>query len=138
MPTGACAPDVVGGEPPIPPVDPALVRASAFRIVELPAISVGANPDIGLVAMPAWFWVQGYSGGTLSGSSSLDRSIVDVEITPTGCRWSFGDGAALYTGSVGGPIRPRATSGTARGAPRPLSRALDQQVEVRCVDVVGY
>ena len=101
VPTGAGAPDVVVGEPPIPPVDPELVRASAFRIVGLPQVSVGVNPNTGLVAMPAWFWVRGYSGGTLSGSSALDRSMVEVEITPTGYRWSFGDGAALYTGSVG-------------------------------------
>ena len=59
------------------------------------------NPNTGLVAMPAWFWVRGYSGGTLSGSSALDRSMVEVEITPTGYRWSFGDGTALYTRSVG-------------------------------------
>ena len=101
VPTGAGTPDVVVGEPPIPPVDPALVRASAFRIVGLPRASIGVNPGTGLVAMPAWFWVRGYSGGTLSGSSALDQSMVEVEITPTGYRWSFGDGASLYTHSVG-------------------------------------
>ena len=101
VPTGAGAPDVVAGEPPIPPVDPELVRASALRIVGLPQISVGVNPDVGLVAMPAWFWVRGYSGGTMSGSETLDQSSVEVEITSTGYRWSFGDGSALYTHSVG-------------------------------------
>ncbi len=101
VPTDAGAPDVALGEPPIPPVDPALVRASAFRIVGLPPISIGANPDVGLVAMPAWFWVRGYAGGTLSGSETLDRSSVVVEITPTSYRWSWGDGSALYTSSLG-------------------------------------
>ena len=101
VPTGSGAPDVVVGEPPIPPVDPELVRRSAFRIVGLPGISVGANPDVGLVAMPAWFWVRGYSGGTLTGSETLDRSHVSVEITPASYRWSFGDGSALSTSSVG-------------------------------------
>ena len=95
------APDVVVGEPPIPPIDPALVRASVFQIVPLPQISVGVNPGTGLVAMPAWFWVRGYSGGTLSGSAALDRSMVEVEITPTRYRWSFGDGSVRETHSLG-------------------------------------
>ena len=101
VPTDSGAPGVSVGEPPIPPVDPAVVRASALRIVGLPEVSIGANPDVGLVAMPAWFWVRGYSGGTLTGSETLDRSSVQVEITPTAYRWSFGDGSSLEAGSVG-------------------------------------
>ena len=101
VPTDAGAPEVVASEPPIPPVDPALVRASAFRVVGLPAIAIGANPDVGLVAMPAWFWVRGYSGGTLTGSATLDRSSVRVEITPADYRWTFGDGSTLHTHSAG-------------------------------------
>lgn len=101
VPTGGGAPGVVVGESPIPPVDPEVVRRSALRIVGLPEVSVGASPGTGLVAMESWFWVRGYSGGTLRGSASLDRSHVDVEITPVGYRWSFGDGATLETGSTG-------------------------------------
>ena len=101
VPTGEGAPDVVVGEPPIPPVDPELVRRSALRIVGLPPVSVGASPGTGLVAMESWFWVRGYAGGTLRGSASLDRSDVDVEITPASYRWSFGDGSSLDAGSTG-------------------------------------
>ncbi len=67
----------------------------------LPRISIGANPDVGLVAMPAWFWVRGYSGGTLTGAATLDRSSVRVEITPTSYRWTWGDGSSLHASSVG-------------------------------------
>ena len=67
----------------------------------LPPIGIGANPQVGLVALPAWFWVRGYDGATLRGSESLGRSTVEVEITPAGYRWSFGDGAALETHSLG-------------------------------------
>ena len=101
VPTGGGAPDIVVGEPPIPPVDPELVRRSALGIVGLPQVSVGASPGTGLVGMESWFWVRGYSGGTLRGSAALDRSHVEVEITPTGYRWGFGDGATLSTGSTG-------------------------------------
>ena len=102
VPTNAPGtPDVVSGAPPIPPVDPELVRASALRIVGLPQVSVGANPGAGLAGMESWFWVRGYSGGTLRGSAALDRSHVEVEITPASYRWSFGDGASLRTHSAG-------------------------------------
>ena len=90
VPTGSGSPEIVVGTEPIPPIDPAVVRAEAFGIVGLPAIGIGANPHIGLVAMAAWFWVDGYGGGTLRGSESLGRSTVEVEITPTGYRWGLG------------------------------------------------
>lgn len=93
--------DIVSGEPPPPPIDPEVVRDAVFEIVPLPGISVGANPSVGLVAVESWFWVQGYSGGTLRGSASLQGSHVDVEITPVRYRWSWGDGGSLTTSSRG-------------------------------------
>jgi hypothetical protein len=79
------------------------VQASVLGIVPLPPVQVGANPDIGLVAMPAWFWVDGYDGSTLRGSRTLGLITIEVEITPTGYRWSFGDGAVIETLSLGRP-----------------------------------
>lgn len=104
VPTDApAAPDVVVGEPAIPAVDPVAVQASVLGIVPLPPIKVGANPDVGLVAMPAWFWVDGYDGSTLRGSRTLGLITIEVEITPAGYHWSFGDGAVLDTLSLGRP-----------------------------------
>lgn len=103
VPVDGGVPTVSVGTEPIPPIDPAVVRAEVFRIVGLPAIGVGTNPTVGLVALPSWFWVGGYDGRTLRGSASLGRSTVDAEITPTGYRWSFGDGKVLYTHLVGRP-----------------------------------
>jgi hypothetical protein len=104
VPTDApAAPDIVVGAPPIPAVDPVAVQASVLGIVPLPPIKVGANPNVGLVAMPAWFWVDGYDGSTLRGSRTLGLITIEVEITPTGYRWTFGDGATLETLSLGRP-----------------------------------
>ena len=97
------APDVVVGAPPAPAIDPAAIAASLFDTVPLPPIEVGANPGIGLVAMPVWFWVEGYDGSTLSGSRTLGAITVEVEITLAGTRWSFGDGAMVETSSLGQP-----------------------------------
>lgn len=102
IPTDApAAPQIVVGAPAIPAVDPVAIQASVLGIVPLPPIKVGANPDIGLVAMPAWFWVDGYNGQTLYGARSIGLILIEVEITPIGYRWTFGDGADLQTLSLG-------------------------------------
>lgn len=83
------------------PTDPRSVAQSLFGMVPLPSIAIGANPGTGLVALPSWFWVDGYSGETLYGSETLGDTTVEVEITPQRYDWSFGDGAALSTESLG-------------------------------------
>lgn len=97
------APDVVVNTAPTAGVDPAAIAASVLGIVPLPPIAVGANPGVGLVALPSWFWVDGYDGSTLRGSRSLGLIVVEVEITPERYDWSFGDGATLQTTSLGRP-----------------------------------
>ena len=90
---------VVG--PPLAAVDPVAIAAEVLGIVPLPPIRVGANPGVGLVAMPSWFWIDGYDGRRLSGSRAVGLIVVEVEIWPANYHWSFGDGAALDTLSVG-------------------------------------
>lgn len=97
------APDVVVDSLPDAAVDPVAVAESLLAIVPLPPISVGANPGTGLVAMPSWFWVDGYDGSPLYGSETLGLITVEVEITPERYEWHFGDGTSLETGSLGSP-----------------------------------
>lgn len=96
---GAPAVEVVEGG--VPAIDPEAVAASVLGIVPIPPIAVGANPDVGLVAVPSWYWVEGYDGSTLRGSRTLGLITIEVEITPSSYRWTFGDGATLETLSLG-------------------------------------
>jgi len=83
------------------PVNPASVAAELLDHVPVPAITVGINPGVGLVALPSWFWVEGYDGLPITASDTLDGTTVEVEITPTSYHWTFGDGAALESTSLG-------------------------------------
>jgi len=89
--------------PSVAPVDPVAIGAQVFGIVPLPPIRIGANPGIGLVAVPSWYWIDGYDGSTLRGSRSLGVTTVEVEITPSGYQWEFGDGTTANTTTVGRP-----------------------------------
>jgi hypothetical protein len=83
------------------PVDPASVAAELLDHVPVPAITVGVNPEVGLVALPSWFWVEGYDGLPITASDTLGGTTVEVEITPTRYRWTFGDGATVESTSLG-------------------------------------
>ncbi len=82
-------------------VDPATVAAELLDHVPVPDIVIGVNPTTGLVAVPSWFWIEGYDGAPIIASDTLADVTVEVEITPTAYRWSFGDGATLQTTSLG-------------------------------------
>ena len=100
---GGTPPDIVVNVLPSDPGAPSLVAEDLFGIVPLPPIFLRANPGTGLVAMPAWFWVEGYGGIPLYGSETLGGTTVEVEITPQRYDWHFGDGGFLSTGSLGRP-----------------------------------
>jgi hypothetical protein len=82
-------------------VDPLLLAADILENVPVPDISIGVNPAPGLVALPSWFWIEGYDGSPIVESVALAGVTVDVEITPTTYAWTFGDGAELQTASMG-------------------------------------
>jgi hypothetical protein len=82
-------------------VDPAALAADLIRNVPVPQIEIGVNPTPGLVALPSWFWIEGYDGAPITATESLQGVTVDVQITPTSYRWTFGDGATLQTTSRG-------------------------------------
>jgi hypothetical protein len=93
------------------PPTPAQLRAVAERLARdlpYPAASIGANPARrGLSGLDTWFWVDGYTGAPLRDSVVAFGMTVLVEATPRGVRWSFGDGTAVTTGTLGrtGPQR---------------------------------
>lgn len=95
--------EIVIGEPAGVGADPLSIAEALLGIVPLPPISVGANPDTGLVAMPSWYWIEGYGGELLTGSETLGDTTVEVEIWPDRYEWLFGDGGALTTTSLGIP-----------------------------------
>ena len=82
-------------------VDPVALAAELLDQVPVPTIEIGVNPAPGLVAVPSWFWIEGYDGAPITASQSLAGVKVEVQITPTAYRWTFGDGAKLETTSLG-------------------------------------
>jgi hypothetical protein len=84
-------------------VDPTSVAADLLDHIPVPNVALGVNPDVGLVAVASWFWVEGYDGSPITASDTLGATTVEVEIAPTGYRWDFGDGTELTTTSLGQP-----------------------------------
>lgn len=96
---------------PVPQIDPWAVVQQASREVPLPSVTLRANPDPALVAVPTWFWVTGYDGSPIRATHTtqashtecrlvagvaecrtVDDSVtVEVELNPTQYAWNFGD-----------------------------------------------
>ena len=109
--------------------DPREVALDALGHQPLPSAQIRMNPGLGLVAMPGWFWVEGYDGASFGTSRTVDippevgsdvpvsvvpandprrrgRSFtVEVRIWPTRYEWSFGDGSSLVSQSLGRPYQ---------------------------------
>lgn len=85
------------------PIDPASVAQELRDQVPIPEMTISANPDTGLVALPSWFWIDGYDGTPITASETLGGVTVEVEITPQEYHWDFGDGGTLETLSPGQP-----------------------------------
>lgn len=124
--TTAWAP--VGGQR----VDTGAVADELVQEVHLPDIVVRTNPAQGVVAIPTWYWVEGYAGQTLGDTRTVssshdecrtvevldpvgdppstsgecrtvtDTTTVTVRVEPTEYEWSFGDGAGAVLGTAEG------------------------------------
>jgi hypothetical protein len=105
--------------------DPREVAVDILVHVPLPDIRVRMNPALGLVALPSWFWAEGYSGESFGASRTVDipapvgplvpftevpadhpdrrgRSFtVEVRVGGSRYEWDFGDGAGVSGGSLG-------------------------------------
>jgi hypothetical protein len=104
------------------------VREIALDILDhlpLPDLRPQMNPTLGLVSMPAWFWIEGYDGQPFGGARTVslppevgsevptsevpagDRRrqptslTIEVVVRPSNYEWSFGDGATMTTRSLG-------------------------------------
>ena len=85
-------------------VDPVVVAMELLNQLPIPQLSIRANPSTGLVALESWFWVDGYGGELISSSDTLASTTVEVQVQPVTYRWSFGDGTAIETDSLGRPF----------------------------------
>lgn len=47
-----------------------------------PDLRIGMNPALGMVAVPTWFWVEGYDGGVLSQSESVLEAHENCQVGP--------------------------------------------------------
>lgn len=139
-------PTAPGGPPtawtpvgPVPRIDAWAVARQAVYDVPLPSLTLRANPDPGIVAVPSWFWVDGYGGQTLTHSKTVQAShtacrlnngeqecrevddsvTVTVELVPARYAWTFGDGTDGDFGDDRGLGRPFSDP----GSPSPVAHA---------------
>jgi hypothetical protein len=113
-----------GSAPPLPPdqrpgggggLDPYSVALDILAHIPLPDMRLRTSPALGLVALPSWYWVEGYGGQpfgeartiTLPPANPDDPNdhgtsfTVVVRVWPSTYAWAFGDGKALTTRSLG-------------------------------------
>jgi len=74
-----------------------------LRRIPLPSLRIRENPSLGLVALPGWFWGEGYNGQPFGGSAGIGALTVAVQVQPTAYTWSFGDGTTLVSHDLGQP-----------------------------------
>lgn len=84
-------------------IDPRAVAANVLQHIPLPNVRLSMNPSLGLVALPGWFWAEGYDGAPFGGSASVSGLTVAVQVQPSSYAWNFGDGTSQVTQDLGQP-----------------------------------
>ncbi|MCX6021592.1 MAG: hypothetical protein NTZ05_07650 [Chloroflexi bacterium] len=94
--------------------DPYEIALDILEHLPMPPIDIRMNPALGLVAMPGWFWVEGYNGAPFGMARTVtippvapgdepEVFTVEVRVWPSRYEWTFGDGGTLVTESLGKP-----------------------------------
>lgn len=92
VPTQAGPANVQWGAPPNPPpntvitgggTDPHGVALDVLGHIPLPNAQIRVNPDIGLVAMSDWFWIDGYDGAPIQQSRTVTIPPAAPGLPPT-------------------------------------------------------
>jgi hypothetical protein len=55
-------------------IDPRAIALQMEAVLGPPDLRIGMNPQLGMVAVPTWFWVDGYDGRDLSRSRTVVES----------------------------------------------------------------
>ena len=84
-------------------IDPRAVAMAVLAHIPLPNVVIRMNPSLGLVAMPGWFWAEGYNGEPFGGSATVGSFTVAVQVQPSSYTWRFGDGVSLVSHDLGQP-----------------------------------
>lgn len=89
-----------GSDPSIA-VTPSDVAMYLREEIPIPRVTIGVNPEMGLVGTESWFWIEGYSGEPINDSTDAFGELVEVEATVTRYEWLFGDGESFASTSPG-------------------------------------
>lgn len=82
-------------------LDPRAIALDLLRHVPLPSLRIRMNPALGLVAMPSWFWAEGYNGQPFGGSVTIGSYTISVHVWAVSYQWDFGDGTTLTSSDLG-------------------------------------
>src|SRR5207244_9126287 len=58
-------------------IGPQALALALEAAVPPPALRIGMNPKMGLVAVPTWFWVEGYDGGDIGAAQTVLKQWVE-------------------------------------------------------------
>lgn len=83
------------------------IAQSEAGIIRMPSVTIESFPSAGGIdGLNTFFWTAGYTGGPIVETRMVLGVNVEVDATPTSFVWSFGDGTAITTSSLGVPWQP--------------------------------
>jgi hypothetical protein len=88
-------------------LSPQEIAMSLRERIPMPQVTIGINPQRGLVGVESWFWVEGYDGSPIVESTDAFRRQVEVEARVKRYEWRFGDGGGLVSRRPGSPYPER-------------------------------
>jgi hypothetical protein len=99
LPSGAMAGIPCDGPTKGNTADPRAIARSMFDHLDMPSLRLGMNPRLGMVAVPTWFWVEGYNGDVIPLTDNLVLTHVEcrrvVDRDQDGALLLDGDGAPV-------------------------------------------